>query len=94
MDSNSSNDWKALKLGDKIRIARMPSVFNAPHYRNGDWDETFALYRLLILNQEVLAIAEIDDEGRPWIEFESLDAEGAMVSHSLAIDDDSWELAD
>lgn len=95
MDKNSNSDepWKTLHVGDKIRIVRLPSLFSAPHYHNGDWDETFAFYEHLITGQHVLTIAQIDEDGRPWIDFETTDSDGVITSHSLAVDDDSWERA-
>ncbi|WP_417377465.1 hypothetical protein [Gimesia maris] len=78
-------------MGDLIRIVRIPSLFSEAHYHNGEWEETFSLYRQLIADEEVLPISEIDDTGRPWIEYESIDEQGASVSHALAMDDDSWE---
>ncbi len=91
MDSDSTQDWKTLALGDRIRIVRIPSLFNEPHYHNGDWEETFALYRHLIAEQEILTVAEFDEFGVPWIEYESTDNDGTKVANGLALDDDSWE---
>jgi hypothetical protein len=91
MNANSVPDWRSLKRGDLIRIVRIPSLFAEAHYHNGEWEDTFSLYRRLIADEIILAISEIDDAGRPWIEFETIDEEGASVSHALAMDDDSWE---
>ena len=81
--------WKDLRAGDRIRIVRIPSLFSAPHYQNGDWDETLALYEHLIATEETLAIDQIDEDGRPWVEYQWGD-----TSSSLAVDDDSWETVD
>jgi hypothetical protein len=91
MDSDRTQDWRTLKHGDNIRIVRIPSLFSEPHYHNGEWEETFALYRHLIAEQEILSIAQLDEYGRPWIEYESTAEDGAKVSNALAVDDDSWE---
>lgn len=85
-------DWRSLKPGDKVRFVRIPSVFDEPHYHNGDWEETFELYRRLIFEGETHSIAFFDESGRPWIDYKCVDEHGVEVSHSLAIDDDSWEL--
>ncbi|QDT03324.1 hypothetical protein K227x_17060 [Rubripirellula lacrimiformis] len=61
---------------------------------DGDWDDTFALYRRLISSNEVYAISEIEEFGRPWIQCESQNADGSTVSHSLAIDDGGWGRVD
>lgn len=93
MTSDSDEKWKTLRVGDKIRIVRIPSLFSAPRYHDGDWDETFAFYEHLITGEHTLTIAHIDEDERPWIEFETTDSDGAIESHSLAVDDDSWEPA-
>lgn len=93
MKSDSTN-WNALRIGDKIRIVQIPSLFSDPHYENGDWDDTFALYRRLISSNEVLTISGIDELGRPWVEYETQDADGGTTSNSLAVDDDSWVRAE
>jgi len=87
---SESDEWKALKLGDRIRIVQIPSPFSEPHYQHGEWDETIALYRKLISSNEVLTVFQIDESGRPWVECESLDEDGTTISNSLAMDDDSW----
>ncbi len=77
-------------MGDRIRIVRIPSLFSASHYHNGEWEDTFALYRLLIANKEVLEIREVDEYG-PWIDYVTFDEDGTKVYHSLYVKDDSWE---
>ena len=89
----SNPDWRSLKVGDCIQIVRIPSLFNEPHYHNGDWEDTFSLYRELMANQAVLTISEIDIDGRPWVEYETVDGDGCTVSNSLAVDDDSWQFS-
>ena len=64
MGSDSPN-WKTLKPGDKIHIVQIPSLFDEPHYHNGDWEDIFVLYRNLISTKTVLVISEIDEDGRP-----------------------------
>lgn len=89
MESDSPN-WKTLKPGDKIHIVQIPSLFDEPHYHNGDWEDIFVLYRNLISTKTVLAISEIDEDGRPWVECESQGSDGSIIGNSLAVDDDSW----
>ena len=90
MNSESNAPWASLRKGDKIRIVRIPSLFSAPHYHNGDWDDTFALYEHLITSGQILTIDHVDEDGRPWIEYEWILIAGDPTSHSLAVDDDSW----
>ena len=90
MNSESNAPWQNLRKGDKIRIVRIPTLFSAPHYHNGDWDETFALYEHLISSGQTLTIDQIDEDGRPWIEYEWTNDDGDLTSNSLSVDDDSW----
>ena len=90
MNANPNNNWRNLKLGDSVRIVRIPSQFSEPRYQNGDWEDTFALYRTLIAGNVVLTISEIDEFGRPWVEHDMLDSNGNVTSNALAVDDDSW----
>lgn len=87
-------NWKTLRLGDRIRIVQIPSVFSDPSYHNGDWDDTLELYSELISSSRVLVISEIDESGRPWINYETRGGDGEVISNSLAVDDDSWVLVE
>ena len=92
--TDENENWRALKLGDRIRIVRIPSLFDAAHYHNGEWDDTFDLYHRLIQNRSVLVISEFDDQNRPWVEYSEIEPDGTENGHSLAVDDDSWVLLD
>ena len=94
MAADSDNDWRNLRLGDKVRIVRIPSELSEPHYQDGEWEETFALYRTLISEVVELTVSEIDEFGCPWIEYATIDKSGVAVSNSLSLNDDSWERAD
>ena len=89
MTSESNTQWQSLRIGDKIQIVRIPTEMSAQHYHNGDFNDLFDLYAHLIATAEVLTIYQIDDDGRPWIEYNWIASDGDS-SHSLAVDDDSW----
>jgi len=85
-----NDHWQQLKVGDRIRIVRLPSEFSRPDYQVHD--DTIALYRHLIDEGCVLVVDEIDDKGRPRIEYEWNKPAGVEY-HGLLINDDSWERA-
>ena len=84
-----SDSWRKLKLGDRVRIVRIPSDFSLPGYYVDA--ETVALYEHLISEGSILTIDEIDDRGLPRIEFCWKKHNGDEF-HGLALNDDSWEL--
>ncbi len=83
-----TDDWRQLRVGDRVRIIRMPTDFSRPGYYVHE--NTVALYQHLIDEGCIVVVTEIDDQGLPRIEFEWETAEGTEY-HGLAINDDSWE---
>ena len=85
-----TENWRNLKVGDRVRIVRLPTEFSSPGYQVHD--DTVALYQHLIDQGCVLTIDEVDDSGRPRVEYEWVKPEGVEY-HGLLINDDSWERA-
>ena len=85
--------WRVLRVGDRVRMARIPSEFSIPGARVAD--ETGAIFRQLVAINAILTIAEIDEFGHPWTESFDFDADGALVpdniGHTIALADDSWD---
>jgi len=81
-------DWRQLKVGDRVRIVRLPSEFSQPGFHVDN--DTVSFYRHLIDSGCVLKVTEIDPKGRPRIEYEWKKLTG-IESHGLLINDDSWE---
>jgi len=84
----SEEQWRKLKVGNRIRIVRMPSEFSRPGYSVAGF--TKKLYRDLIARGRSLRIAEIDTDGRPWVSCRFRLKDGRWDYHYLAVDDDSW----
>jgi hypothetical protein len=80
--------WRKLKVGDRIRVVRMPSEFTRPGYVVAAM--TKKLYRDLIARGRSLRIAEIDGDGRPLVSCRFRLKDGRWEYHYLAVDDDSW----
>ena len=81
--------WQNLRVGDRIRIVRMPYENNPEYWLH---DETKDVYAKLIALRRVLRIYEIDKTNLPWVKFRLTDDSGGYHYHFLAVNDDSWEL--
>jgi hypothetical protein len=82
--------WRELRVGDRIRVVRMPSGVDAPGYIFHR--DTRRLYKRLIERRRSLRICRIDDWGLPWIRCQFKRKDGRWEYHSLAVNDDSWVL--
>jgi hypothetical protein len=82
--------WRALRIGDRIRIVRMPSGVDAPGYTFHP--DTRRLYKRLIARRRSLRICRIDAWELPWIHCRFKRKDGRWEYHSLAVNDDSWVL--
>lgn len=80
--------WRDLRVGDRIRIVRMPSGVDDPGYTFPK--ETRLLYNRLIARGRSSRIYKIDDWGLPWINCRFKRKDGRLTHHSLAVNDDSW----
>ena len=86
------NRWQGLRVGDRIRIVRTPIEFLGSRHMAAD--ETRELYELLIACGAVLVVEEICEYNLPWVGYEQTLEDGSIAFHSLAVNDDSWELVD
>src|SRR5262245_2211693 len=80
--------WRGLRVGDRIRIVRLPSGIDAPGYVFPR--ETRRCFERLIAGRRAHRVAMIDDGGLPWIWTRSVDRWGRTIWESLAVNDDSW----
>ena len=83
-----TDDWRNLRVGDRIRIVRMPSDFSKPGYYVHP--STRRLYKKLIARRRSVRVYEIDEYGGPWISCRFRDRNGDWEYHALCVDDDSW----
>jgi hypothetical protein len=60
------NDWKSLRVGDRVRILRLPTLWNHPNYHVDP--STRRLYRRLIARKRLVRVFRIDEFGQPWIQ--------------------------
>ena len=88
-------DRKKLKVGDKIRILRVPlDDVNqrrreiANNINDAGW--TANTIELIIAQNPIVEIDSIDDFGQPWFTSNIL-VNGKIETHNLAVnEDDSW----
>ena len=84
-----AEDWRHLRVGDRIRIVRMPSAGSLEGYVLPR--DTRRLYRLLMARKRPLTVYEIDKRWRlPWIKCKFRTKNGRWEYHYLAVNDDSW----
>lgn len=89
-------DIKHLKIGDKIRLLKVPEGDLEQRKReiaqgidNPGW--TANIIELIIAQHTIVEIDSIDDFGRPWYICDII-VNGKLESHTLAMtEDDSWE---
>jgi hypothetical protein len=78
--------WQNLRVGDRIRIVRLPSDWEQPGYHVPPC--TRRLYHLLIERRRPLRVYAVDEDGLPWVRCRF--RRGGWEHHFLAVNDDSW----
>lgn len=90
-------DRTTLKIGDKIRLLRVPQSDLAQRERElRDGQEGAGLtadtLEHIIRTNPVVTIDDVDEYGYPWFTRRLKNADGRFELHTLAImDDESWE---
>lgn len=92
-------DRRELKIGDKIRLLRVPlgdidqrNREIAKNINNPGW--TANTIELIIAQNPIVEIDTIDEYGKPWFTSEIL-VNGKKETHTLSInEDDSWKEVD
>lgn len=80
--------WRSLRVGDEIKIVRLPSYADTPGISFPR--ETRLLYQKLIARRRSSRIWEVDAWGAPWIRCRFRRKNGDWEHHYLAVCDDSW----
>jgi hypothetical protein len=80
----SNEPWRKLKVGDRIRIVRMPS--DEPYMQK----DTRRLFKALIARNRPSRVFWIDEYKHPWIRCRIKRKNGSWDLHWLAVNDDSW----
>jgi hypothetical protein len=85
------DDWRDLRIGDRIRFVSMPTEFARPGYFVHR--DTLRVYRRLIERRRPVRIAYFGDWGDqkvPWIRCQFCRKDGRIEYHSLMINHDGW----
>jgi hypothetical protein len=83
-----ADSWRRLRIGDLIRIVRMPSGVDEPGYTFHP--DTRRLYKKLIARRRAVRVFRITEDKLPWIHCRFQRENGAWEYHWLAVNDDSW----
>lgn len=89
-------DRTQLKIGDRIRLLRVPQLDLEQRERElrdaaEDAGWTANTIEQIIAQDPIVTISSIDEYGLPWFEYELKSASGEIHYHSIAImEDESW----
>ena len=92
-------DYRSLKIGDRIRLLRVPAADVRQRERErgeglADAGWTAETIERIIRHDPIVTISRIDEYGQPWFDCELITDAGAVEEHTLAVlDDDSWTWA-
>ncbi len=83
-----TESWRDLRVGDRIRIVRLPTEWNRKGYYVPP--STRRLYLQLIRRRRSVRVNRIDESALPWIACKFRSKDGSWQHHFLAVNDDSW----
>lgn len=81
-------EWRELRVGDRIRIVRMPSEFDDPSFLLPRCDHI--AYRRLVERHRPLRVCRVDADGLPWVDFRFRLDDGRWAYHWMAFNHDGW----
>ena len=92
-------DRTLLKIGDRIRLLRVPPGDLAQRERElrdnvelAGW--TADTIERILAQDPVVTISSIDEYGQPWFEYKLRSPSGEVEHHSIAImEDESWAMS-
>ena len=92
IDPHDGEPCRGLRVGDRIRITGRPAEWDLPEVQIDTC--TRAIIDHLIAERAVVAVDDIDDEGVPWISYDTTEPDGTPGGHYLAVDWLPWERVD
>lgn len=82
-----TDDWRTLRVGDRIRFIHMPTEFVRPDALH---PSTRRVYKRLIERNKSVRVYEIDEWSMPWIRCQFRGRNGRWEYHGLLINHDGW----
>jgi hypothetical protein len=85
------DDWRKLRVGDRIRFVSIPAEFLRPGYRVHR--DTLRVYQRLIDRRRPVRVASLEAWGKwpaPWIRCQFRRKDGSIEYHWLMINHDGW----
>ena len=86
--SGRKEAWRTLRVGERIRIVRVPIEFGQPGYFVDP--DTRRLFELLVQRGRSHRIAWIDDSGLPYIDLRFRRFRGRRMYEGLGLVEDCW----
>jgi hypothetical protein len=77
-----------LKVGDRIRIVRLPPIWSTPGYVVPI--SSRRVFVRLIARGRPLRIRDVDERGQAWVWWRVRRANGRVVHHGITVDDGCW----
>jgi hypothetical protein len=88
-------DWRELRVGDAVRMTKVPSCVwaTAPAMRDGP-EGILRVYQRAVAKRSRLRVTFVDAHGFPWCEYSFVNKRGGREQHAMQIEDDSYERID
>jgi len=93
-NANRYEQWRDLRVGDRIRLVRLPPDFDdlADFDEPGD-GSVQDFYRDLLESGRLVTVTEIE-AGRPRATVHHVNGWGVPGCHDFPVDNDAWELVE
>ena len=83
-----AENWRKLRVGDRVRFVHMPTEFCRPGY--SVHRDTRRTYKRLIERGRSVRVYKIDAWRLPWVRCQFRLKDGRIEYHYLAINHDGW----
>lgn len=85
-ETMTPDDWRKLRVGDRIRFVAMPTGFD----RTNCHRDTLRAYQMLMARRLPVRVCHLDEWKMPWVQFRVPISKGRWEHHQLLINHDGW----